>query len=131
MCGVDEQYCRVPSLPSSAECGWKWIDERWTEIRMMNLPAPEAIISLGKCNCDLSKCRNNICSCRKANVNCTQLCRYVADEEERENHATEVLNDIEELDENDDDIEFINEYITLVNKLYPLIFLCFFQLSFC
>ena len=64
-----------PSIPSSAE----------SEIKMTNLPPSEAIISLVKCNYDLSKCKNKICSCRKANVNCTELCRCGAEEEEFEN----------------------------------------------
>ena len=73
---------------------------------MLNLPAPEAIISLIKCNCSISNCKNNVCSCRKARINCTELCRCGAEEEDCDNQG---FKDIAEVVENDDDNDHGND----------------------
>lgn len=57
---------------------------------MKKLPAPEAIITLVKCNCKKSKCSSNQCSCRRVDLSCTELCGCGADEDSCENHQDEV-----------------------------------------
>ena len=74
-----------PVILSPCQCGWKWEDDNWVEIMMTNLPAPEAILCLVKCNCDKSMCANNHFSCRKVKLNCTELCECGAGEDTCEN----------------------------------------------
>lgn len=93
-----------PVILSPCKCGWKWEDDKWVEVMTTLLPAPDAIITLVKCNCDKSKCANNQCSCRKVNLNCTELCGCGAEEDRCENHEAEeeVSNEDEEQSDNDD-----------------------------
>ena len=66
---------------SPSECGWKWEDDKWVEIMMKNLPAPDTILSLVKCNCEKAKCSTYHCSCRQVALYCTELCGYDANED--------------------------------------------------
>ena len=90
-----------PLIPSSCECGWKWEEDKWIEVMMTKPPAPEAVLSLVKCNCDKTKCANNHCSCRKVKLNCTELCGCAAEEENCENR--EVDEDEEQNGDDDDE----------------------------
>ena len=62
-----------PLIPSPSNCGWRWEDDKWVEVLMTNPPAPEAVMSLVKCNCNRTKYSNYHCPCRKVNLNCTEL----------------------------------------------------------
>ena len=68
-----------------------------------SLPAPDAILSLVKCNCEKAKCSTNHCSCRKVALYNTELCGCDANEDTRENLALEAEFPEEELQNADID----------------------------
>ena len=82
----------------------EWEDDKWVEIMMKNLPAPDAILSLVKCNCEKAKCSTNHCSCRPVALYCTELCGCDANEDTWENLALEAECSEEELQNSDIDI---------------------------
>ena len=71
---------------------------------MKNLPAPDAILSLVKCNCEKAKCSTYHFSCRKVALYCTELCGCDANEDTWENLALEAECSKEELQNSDIDI---------------------------
>ena len=53
----------------------------WCEVMATKSPAPDTVLHLVKCNCLKSRCLTNRCTCRNAELNCTELCGCVNDDD--------------------------------------------------
>ena len=56
-------------LPSPLLYGW---EDAYVPVTTLNLPAPEAVLNLVKCNCQKGCTRN--CSCNNNDIACTEMC---------------------------------------------------------
>ena len=65
----------IMNCPDFAEHGWIVDKEGKVSIDWMDLPpAPDGILENVQCSCKKG-CNSNRCSCRKANLQCTSLCK--------------------------------------------------------
>jgi len=63
-----------PSRPTPSEFGWEFDTNtsRFSPLRCLNPPAPEAVLNLVRCGCK-RECEGR-CSCCKNNIPCTEVC---------------------------------------------------------
>lgn len=76
-----------PDIPSPIAYDWQEKDCVLTPVRMTSVPAPESVLNLVCCGCDVNKsaCSTGTCSCRRAVLVCTELCKCNGDVDECEN----------------------------------------------
>ena len=91
---------------SSANHGWV-LEEKEIEIEWATMkPAPDHLLEFVNCGCKTG-CDSNSCGCNRANLQCTELCKYRTDC----NNATidsedEIFSNVYEDDLNDDDEQY-------------------------
>jgi hypothetical protein len=68
--------CMVQTITAGSPDGHDWyIENGQLCIKWMTLPvAPDSVLEIVNCSCKTG-CKSNRCSCKKANLNCTDLCK--------------------------------------------------------
>ena len=64
---------REPELPSPVGRGWEDRNGKLVATLAMSQPAPDAVMTIIKCNCSRDECKGN-CSCTQNDLPCTLLC---------------------------------------------------------
>jgi hypothetical protein len=86
-----------PNLPCPKDFGWKEDVGHLIPVMTNQLPAPEAVLQLIRCNCTKSFCATLKCKCKSNNLPCTDLCSCGSDEGEYLNTLVKyLLNDGDE-----------------------------------
>ena len=62
-----------PEIPPATNYYWKSVEGKLRPVYCTNLPAPEALLILQKCNCQTG-CNRKSCGCNKNNLKCTDMC---------------------------------------------------------
>ena len=81
-----------PSVPDPCELGWVKQDGRYRPILSVDPVAPEAVVELLQCSCEVSFCSRR-CTWRQNNLPCTNVCKCEANEHCMNTHTHDQIED--------------------------------------
>ena len=83
-----------PKFLDPTTLGWENVSGKLKPVLSSIQLAPESVVELLKCSCDISKCSSARCTCHQNNLSCTELCKCESSET-CENMPTTVIEDEE------------------------------------